>query len=88
MINTEIPNDRIRCYNQKKDEVRYIKRQIVESGNAKAQGFEVQSEPEDLPNVMVDVAPRQVTKPVQAAVNTDEPATEKPQRKTTKNKKS
>jgi hypothetical protein len=48
---------RIRCYNQKTDQVRMIKKSIVDSGNAKAQGYEPQPEPEQLISVAVDVSP-------------------------------
>jgi len=48
---------RIRCYNQKTDQVRLIKESIVRSGNAKAQGFEPQPEPEQLQSVEVNITP-------------------------------
>jgi hypothetical protein len=55
---------RIRCYNQKTDQVRMIKKSIVDSGNAKAQGYEPQPEPEQLEAVEVNITPSETPKAV------------------------
>lgn len=50
-------SNRVRCYNSKTDQVRYIRKDIVDSGSAKAQGFVPQPEPEQLMSIDIDINP-------------------------------